>query len=183
MKTRAEFGAWLTSCGYSRVAEIGVAAGVFSYHVLNNWTGGYTMIDPWSHQSDGYVDVSNFTDDEHEQNYQRALGVARHFAPRVQVLRSYSVEAAKTFPDSFFDVVYLDGNHSYEALLEDLHAWMPKVRSGGAMAGHDYLDGVLPQGIFGVKRAVQEFFGRTPDIVTDEDWPSWVMFNSRQTTD
>lgn len=175
MKTRDEFPDWLASRGYLRMAEIGVAAGSFARQILSRWAGAYTMIDAWAHLPHGYTDIANVPTAEHEQNLNKARAVAAEFAPRVQLLRLLSVEAAKCFPDEYFDVVYLDANHSYEAVFADLTAWARKVRQGGAIAGHDYLDGVRPEGVFGVKRAVSDFFGRDPDIVTSEKWPTWIM--------
>jgi hypothetical protein len=62
------------------------------------------------------------------------------------------------------DFVYLDANHRYDAVREDLHAWWPKVRKGGMLAGDDYglideqwVDFGHGRCRFGVKRAVDEF--------------------------
>jgi hypothetical protein len=56
----------------------------------------------------------------------------------VNFLRKPSVEAAKLFPDNYFDFVYIDGDHSYEAAKADIIAWYPKVKNGGILSGHDY---------------------------------------------
>ena len=50
------------------------------------------------------------------------------------------------------DFVYIDAEHSYEAMTNDLALWFPKVRAGGVIAGHDY----SPE-FDGVRRAVNEF--------------------------
>lgn len=76
------------------------------------------------------------------------------------------------------DFVYIDGDHSYEACLADLEAYFPKVKRSGILSGHDYLNGSLPQGEFGVKRAVGEFVRRSRHqafFVSCEEWPSWLM--------
>lgn len=175
MKTREEFPDWLADRGFLRVAEIGVAAGDFARQVLSRWAGTYIMVDAWERLSEGYVDISNVSNADHERNLRKAREVAAEFAPRVQLLRLLSVEAARCFPDEYFDAVYLDANHSYEAVLADLAAWVPKIRKGGVIAGHDYLDGARWEGEFGVKKAVTTFFGRSPDIVTREEWPTWIV--------
>lgn len=54
-----------------------------------------------------------------------------------EIIDSPSVEGAAKFDDAYFDVVYVDGSHDYESVKEDLLAWMPKVKSGGLLAGHD----------------------------------------------
>lgn len=68
-------------------------------------------------------------------------------------IRLPSVEAAKTFDNDSLDVVFIDAEHTYEALKNDINAWLPKVKQGGYIAGHDYSSG-WP----GVVRAVHEFF-------------------------
>ena len=50
----------------------------------------------------------------------------------------FSADAAKMVPDGSLDFVYIDGNHGYDAVLDDLMAWTPKVKEGGFIAGHDY---------------------------------------------
>jgi len=49
-----------------------------------------------------------------------------------------SVDAAPLFPDAFFDYVYIDGDHTYDAVYQDMTLWHPKVKPGGFLAGHDY---------------------------------------------
>ena len=57
-----------------------------------------------------------------------------HFIP----IRMPSVEAAKHFKDNSLDFVFIDADHSYESIKEDIIAWLPKVKEGGILAGHDY---------------------------------------------
>ena len=93
-----------------------------------------------------------------------------------------SVEAAARVSDHSFDFVYIDARHDYESVKEDLEAWSAKVRPGGILAGHDYVDGDLPQGEFYVKSAVDEFFGArgipvhsTEGPSAVEMFPTWVV--------
>jgi hypothetical protein len=172
MKRRDDLGPWMTDRGYKIAAEIGVWRGEFSARVLSTWGGQLHMVDAWRHL-ENYQDMCNLPDAEHEKCFQRALSVAEAFTPRAVVLRELSPVAANSFSDGFFDLVYLDANHSYEAVMADLRAWTAKVRAGGVVCGHDYLDGVRKEGVFGVKTAVNEFFGRPPELVTEEQYPSW----------
>ena len=66
------------------------------------------------------------------------------------IIKGDSVEAAATIADASLDFVFIDGDHSYEGVKRDIEAWMPKVKPGGWLMGHDY-----PQRA-GVKRAVDE---------------------------
>ena len=67
-------------------------------------------------------------------------------------------------------------------MTEDLEAWASKVRPGGILAGHDYVDGDLPQGEFYVKSAVDDFFGArgipvhgTEGPSAVEMFPTWIV--------
>lgn len=57
---------------------------------------------------------------------------------KTTIVRAFSVDAAKDVPDGSLDFVYIDGNHVEEAVRADLEAWVPKVRPGGIVAGHDF---------------------------------------------
>lgn len=56
---------------------------------------------------------------------------------RVTPIKSISWEAAKQFEDESVDVVYIDADHSYESVVNDIEAWLPKIKQGGIIAGHD----------------------------------------------
>lgn len=76
----------------------------------------------------------------------------------VIIKNMYSVAAAKEVADRSLDFVFIDANHAYEYVLADIEAWLPKVKRGGLITGHDY--GVKgATGKFGVKAAVQKVFG------------------------
>ncbi len=87
-----------------------------------------------------------------------------------------SDEAANLFADHSVDVVWVDADHSFEGCLADIHAWWPKLRSGGFMGGDDYL-------MEGVWRAVEERFtgqyqlipGWCDDGVGKRPYPSWLV--------
>ena len=59
----------------------------------------------------------------------------------VETMAMLSVEAAVKFEDISVDFVFIDGAHDYPNVRADLCAWLPKVKSGGVIAGHDYGDG------------------------------------------
>jgi hypothetical protein len=48
-----------------------------------------------------------------------------------------STDAARLFPNRSVDLVFIDGDHSYSAVKRDIAAWLPKVRPGGILCGHD----------------------------------------------
>lgn len=53
-------------------------------------------------------------------------------------IRKSSLEAAKDFEDGSLEFIFLDADHSYEAVKNDLCAWYPKLKSNGMMSGHDW---------------------------------------------
>lgn len=171
-------GAWLTHNRYATIAEVGVCRGEFSAVLLEQWMGQLFMVDAWAHYDDPtYRDIANADQDEHDRNYAMARAVAERFRSRAQILRGDSFAVVGQFADQSLDVVYLDSNHTYDHVRRELHVWAPKIRPGGAIAGHDFLDAELPDGSFGVRRAVLEFFnGALPNLLTAESYPTWAYY-------
>lgn len=136
--------------------EIGVAAGHFSKQIIETWKTckEFYCVDLWEKQEKDYHDGCNMSNDKQNATYQQIL---KDFAPfpKVKIIKNWSHEAVKHFQDQFFDFIYIDANHSYKASLEDMKMWYPKLKHGGIMAGHDYLDG--PDESYGVKKAANEF--------------------------
>jgi predicted O-methyltransferase YrrM len=77
-------------------------------------------------------------------------------------------EASNMFPDEHFDLVYIDASHWYDDVTNDINTWLPKIKSGGYLAGHDYIEGI------DVLYAVNNYFGKTHSITRYPD-SSWVI--------
>jgi Methyltransferase domain len=80
------------------------------------------------------------------------------FVAKGALIKGESTEIAKTFADCSLDIVFIDGDHREEAVLADIAAWLPKIRYGGTISGHDCE--VIPQHphCAGVIRAVSAAF-------------------------
>jgi len=161
--------------------EVGVQYGYYSEVILSAWKGKTLYsVDPWAEfDSSVYDDVANGSQDSQEAIYQGTVQRLRRFGDRSRVIRATSTAAAERFGDGQLDFVYLDAQHHYEAVKEDIRAWCPKIRRGGVLAGHDYLDGQIDEGLFGVKSAVDEFAGITETRVVlsrEKRWKSWFVF-------
>lgn len=89
----------------------------------------------------------------------------------VRPVKMSSVEAAKLYDDNSLFFVFIDGSHLYEAVREDIIAWLPKVKSGGFIGGHD-ID--QPEEFNGVRRAVDELIGPQNIKVYNKGWASWL---------
>lgn len=184
---RAELGTFLNQAGLTGAgAEVGVAAGLFSRQILRGWAGRrLTLIDCWQAQDPGeYCDISN-TDAAVQDANRRQVEALAQADSRAELLPAFTPQAAAHFADESLDFVYLDANHSYLAVRADLRAWYPKVKVGGLLCGHDYMDGYLGFGpdlqggtLFGVQTAVDEFareIGQAVAFTTTDPPFSWYL--------
>ena len=136
MNSRAEFGYFVHQFYRQGTgAEIGTQYGLFAKQIAKGWCGKIVCVDLWADLDIFAIASSNLED------------------PRFLLYRQDSIEAASNFADGGFDWVYIDADHHYENVKQDLEAWYPKVREGGIVAGHDYVD----YADMGVIQAVDEF--------------------------
>jgi len=161
--------------------EIGVRNGAFSAWLLHRWQGfRLVSVDPWqTSRDDEYVDIANVSQSRHDDLLVQTRHRLSPFGPRNEIWRVSSAVAAEEIASATLDFVYLDARHDEASVEEDLSLWYPKLVSGGIIAGHDYLDGDLPEGRFGVKTAVDRFFGQLDHYVhtttADAPWKSWFV--------
>lgn len=73
----------------------------------------------------------------------------------VNLIKAYSLDAVSNYEDNSLSFVFIDGSHQYEDVKADLLAWLPKVKSGGILSGHDYTN-VEHVGVY---KAVGEVLG------------------------
>jgi hypothetical protein len=71
----------------------------------------------------------------------------------VTLHKGYSQDILETFPNEYFDYIYIDGDHSYEGVKKDLIISFKKIKKDGLICGHDYSKAMFP----GVVRAIDEF--------------------------
>lgn len=184
--TRDIFGYVLTTLGYNTgtMVEIGVNRGHYASKMLSQWNGNtYILVDPWMPMPNSeYVDIANLeTIEEHEVIFQEALKSTKDYTNRTIILRNTSMEASKLIMNNTIDIVYIDGLHHYQGVWDDITSWWPKLKSGGIMAGHDYMQEVDSYGtIFTVKAAVDEFARKLNLIVyrTQDSYPTWFVFKN-----
>ena len=76
----------------------------------------------------------------------------------MEINRGYSTDELAKFTDHYFDWVYVDTDHSYETTAKELELCRHKVKKGGIIAGHDYVQGDWKLRYrYGVVEAVNEF--------------------------
>ena len=160
MKDRIELAKYFAQLGFRVGAEVGVLQGSYSRALCRyNPELKLYSIDAW-----GLLDKKESMKAYHLKMYERAKN---KLAPHtVTLIREPSVEAAKRFADGSLDFVYIDANHSYAAVIEDITVWTPKVRSGGIVSGHDYqLEEVI--------KAVDEYVGNNNLKLLQTDYDSY----------
>ena len=180
IETRDHIPGWLALHGMTRLVEVGVREGKNLQCLLGAKPELLVAVDIW--RDDG-VPSHNDRGEKQDKLDQFFAGVQALASanPCIQVIRAYSLDAAKLFDDGSFDFVYLDADHGYEAIKADIAAWAPKVRSGGVLAGHDYLRAVV--GLYktrvGVIQAVDEFVasigGALHTTAARERYASWFV--------
>jgi hypothetical protein len=127
-------------------AELGVYKGDFSQLILKTVRPKKLhLMDPWKFERDptytqswygGEVGKSQFhMDAVYESVRHRFSSAIRSGA--VGLHRGTSAECCSRFSDDYFDWIYIDGNHQYEFVKQDLEMYLPKVKPGGLVAG-DY---------------------------------------------
>ena len=132
------------------VAEGGVAGGDFSQQILERCHPRQLhLIDHWESRDpqcgeDGYRQVSD--------RFGKQLS-----SGQVVLHRGYSWEMLSLLPDESLDWVYLDADHSYDAVKKDLLAVRSKLKPLGIISGHDYTRWGSQLSRFGVVEAVNEF--------------------------
>lgn len=138
------------------MAELGVWRGEFSTFCLETLAPrSLTLVDAWSEacyspaadrapQMQGFGErIRAYFGGEPaaalEAAYRHVVESFRGDA-RVSVVRADTWEAAKSFPDGTFDLIYLDANHRHEHVLGDMYAWFPKLRRGGLFFCNDFYE-------------------------------------------
>ncbi len=127
-----EVGSWLGKSAAFMCEEISASDKVISFNA----------VDPW-YDYGGYKDTYNL--------FMKNLD-AHGLSGFVEPVQKESYDASQLFGADVLDMVFIDGDHTYEGVKKDIGAWLSKVKHYGILAGHDY-------NWEGVKEAVNEAFG------------------------
>ena len=170
MKNRIELVKYFAELGFTNGAEIGVLDGRFS-EILCKTIPNLKLIavDSWSNK----------------KVYPTFKIAQERLAPYdVTIIHDTSVNAAIWVKDESLDFVFIDANHLYDFVAEDIKVWTPKVKKGGIVSGHDYYESKT--GNLGVILAVNEYVKEhnyelkltdwdLENPVKDDRQPSWYF--------
>jgi hypothetical protein len=180
-----------------RGIEIGTFRGEFSKEIITSWPGTLYMLDVWRPlNAVAYNDDSNHGNFDYDI-YQDAIRSIKGYEDRAIMVRATSEVGSKIFADESLDFAYIDANHAYDYVKQDIDFWWPKVKRGGWLCGHDYIgidwyndpnfadngkdkhiwNGNFYHGVFGVNPAVDEFCKEQglDGLLTREWFSSWFV--------
>ncbi len=129
--------------------EIGVLEGQNSYSFLKNLNiKKLYLVDPYA-TYENYKEDYWRNDDKIFNAEDKMYRKLKIFENKVKHIKKYSKEAIKEIPNNL-DFVYIDGNHAYKYVMEDIKYYYPKVRKGGIIGGHDFNSSLLPEVFYAV---------------------------------
>lgn len=141
-------GSMIAALEKPKVLEIGCDIGDTTQFLLDsNPDCILTGIDPYSN----YIDWNGNNLNEREIVYEKFSSRLSGYSNRFNLMREYSDDAASKLLDESFDLIFIDGLHTYEQLTKDCANFYSKLKVGGIFAGHDY------NAISGVRKAADEF--------------------------
>lgn len=130
-----EIGSWMGCSAVCMAVEIINANKPIKIHCIDHWKGSP------EHQS--YPsEVLNSLFSEFKKNIIPVRSV-------IEIHQMQSTEASMLFEDNSLQFVYIDANHSYESVTQDILHWLPKVKRNGFIGGDDF-------NLQGVRRSVEE---------------------------
>jgi len=157
---------------YKSGAEIGVLKGEFSEILCRELPEVHIYsIDPWQVYEHRRMRGAR----EHEKIYQ-ATKQKLSVYPNSTIIRKKSMDALADFPDGSLDFVYIDADHRFQFITNDIAEWSKKVRPGGLISGHDYGEGHVTYMYVHTKYVVNAWtaaYHIHPWFILDDDASGW----------
>ena len=169
-KTRSELLHLIPQNG--NILEIGVFVGDFSKEIIEiAKPSSLYLVDIWQGKyGSGDKDGNNHYDiDDMEQVYLHLYEKYKS-NKNTHIIRASSVAFLKSCKDNFFDAIYIDGDHTAQAVYNDLIYSHQKIKNGGIIMGHDYH--------YGVEYAVSVFceqLSQKVKYIADDGCPSFFI--------
>ena len=110
-------------------------------------------------------EASNANKEWYLRNYNKVRKLTNYYRGRAIMVKKYTHEAVKDYEDEYFDLVFIDADHSKSGCRRDIELWYPKVKYGGWIGGHDYGH---PR--FNLHEVVDEIFGDRVELDLNTTW-------------
>jgi predicted O-methyltransferase YrrM len=146
-----EIGSWKGRSASYMAVEIHNSNKKIKFDCIDTWKGSVEHVD------DDFVKQGTLYNE-----FLKNIEPVKHI---INPIRMESVQACKMYADNSLDFVFIDASHEYEDVKKDIENWLPKVKIGGVIAGHDLSSP-------GVKKAVIEM---TPSALATPQFDIWVM--------
>ena len=124
LNDRIELAKHFARLGFTTGAEIGVCWGRYSEILCRtNPRLKLLAVDDW----------------RRNRTHRSYAGTKRRLAKlNVTIDRRSSMDAVVDVADESLDFVFIDADHKYASICDDIREWAKKVRIGGIVSGHDY---------------------------------------------
>ena len=159
----------MAELGYTEGAEVGVASGRNALALFNAIPGLHLfLVDPYR----AYFRYSQELCDKRFEDMKSKMKDRN-----ATILRMPSLEAAAEVADGSLDFVYIDGDHRFDAVMTDIITWVPKVRRGGIVSGHDFYN-FYQAGVVDAVMAYTRAHRINDYYITWEKEASWLWVKS-----
>ena len=143
-------------------AQMFASSGLFRGEIL--------CIDPWDLGDEPHWEEDKdwrFVENEFYHNMRFWPKGSKADWCNIKVIKSKSQDCHELVLDRYYDFIYIDGDHSYEAVKRDIELYLPKLKKGGLIAGHDY-----DEKAFGdtTVKAVDDVLGKPDKVFMDSSW-------------
>ena len=96
------------------------------------------MVDTWGTHSDDYDDPLNSRNRAEWELAEEKVRTRFDKTECAEIYKANSLDQVNSYPDGYFDFVYIDADHTSPGVDKDIEAWLPKVKPTGVFGGHDY---------------------------------------------
>jgi len=152
VETVAEIGVWK---GHMSIVLLGHIPSIKVYHLVDSWQSYEEYEESGDRKAGTDLSIARIVCENRLERY----------AQKLVWHQAFSIDAVEEIEDRSLDLVFVDANHAYEYVKDDITNWWPKIREGGIMAGHDH----SPK-FAGVSKAVHEAFGNNVHLGPDAVW-------------
>ena len=128
---------------FTKGVEIGTDEGEYAEVLLKTIPNlGLDCVDPWKAEAyeKGYQPESFEKQEYFDKRFQETCKrLEKYIGEQCTLIKLTSMKALSLFKNNSLDFVYIDGNHDFLNVTQDIHYWLKKVRPGGILSGHDYV--------------------------------------------